>query len=86
MLRFVPQGRGRGIAEREDLDRSDLRALASSITRLRLQYPGMSIRAGSPFNILDIGHSPCNAAQDVLVINHRGDMFPCEPEYEPPAI
>jgi radical SAM protein with 4Fe4S-binding SPASM domain len=78
VLRFVPQGRGRGIAEREDLDSADLRALASSITQLRLQYPEIRIRAGSPFNILDIGHSPCNAAQDVLVINHRGDIFPCD--------
>ena len=78
VLRFVPQGRGRGIAGREDIDTNELRELAASITRLRLQHPTVRIRAGSPFNILDIGYSPCNAAQDVLVINHRGDVFPCD--------
>jgi radical SAM protein with 4Fe4S-binding SPASM domain len=78
VLRFVPQGRGKSIAHIEDLDSSDLLELTSSVVTLRVQYPGVTIRTGSPFNILGIGHTPCNAAKDVLVINHRGEIFPCD--------
>ncbi len=78
VLRFVPQGRGRTIAGRDDLSQEDFRSLAETIIRLRTEHPSLVIRAGSPLNILGIGHTPCNAAQDVLVINHRGDIFPCD--------
>jgi radical SAM protein with 4Fe4S-binding SPASM domain len=90
VLRFVPQGRARNIAASEDLLGIELEELATTITGLREQFPKIAIRAGSPFNILGLGNTPCNAADDVLVINHRGDIFPCdafknvrytEPEY-----
>jgi radical SAM protein with 4Fe4S-binding SPASM domain len=78
ILRFVPQGRGRNIAVRDDLDADEFRELARMIKSLREHYPGVTIRAGSPLNILGLGNTPCNAAQDVLIINHRGDTFPCD--------
>ena len=78
VLRFVPQGRGRTIAERDGLVVHELQELAEMITSLRAHYPQLTIRAGSPFNILGIGNTPCNAAQDVLIVNHRGDIFPCD--------
>lgn len=78
VLRFVAQGRGQNISAREDLGGEELKELADTIVALRERYPAVAIRAGSPFNILAIGHTPCNAAQDVLIINHRGDIFPCD--------
>jgi radical SAM protein with 4Fe4S-binding SPASM domain len=78
VLRFVPQGRGEKISIREELVGGELKELADTIVALREQYPTVAIRAGSPFNILTIGHTPCNAAQDVLIVNHRGDIFPCD--------
>ena len=78
VLRFVPQGRGKNVSTREELVGEELKELADTIVALREQYPTVAIRAGSPFNILTIGHTPCNAAQDVLIINHRGDVFPCD--------
>jgi len=78
VLRFVPQGRGANVSNREELVGEELKELADTIVALRERYPTVAIRAGSPFNILAIGHTPCNAAQDVLIINHRGDVFPCD--------
>ena len=78
VLRFVPQGRGKNISAGEDLVGDELKELADTIVALREEYPTVAIRAGSPFNILTIGYTACNAAQDVLIINHRGDVFPCD--------
>jgi len=77
VLRFVPQGRGR-ILHSEELSRTDLVELAEAIEYSRSQHPQLTIRAGSPFNVLGVGFTPCNAAQDVLIINHRGEIFPCD--------
>jgi len=78
VLRFVPQGRGKNISSADNLARDELKELGETILSLREQYPNLAIRAGSPYNILTIGHTRCNAAQDVLIINHRGDVFPCD--------
>jgi radical SAM protein with 4Fe4S-binding SPASM domain len=78
VLRFVPQGRGINLIDRDDLTSEELHELAEMISSLRAHYSGVTIRAGSPFNILGIGNTPCNAAQDVLIINHRGNIFPCD--------
>jgi PqqA peptide cyclase len=78
VLRFVPQGRGVRIHGSEDLSPTELTELAEAIERTRYRHPSVKIRAGSPFNVLGIGHTPCNAAQDVLIINHRGEIFPCD--------
>jgi radical SAM protein with 4Fe4S-binding SPASM domain len=77
-LRFVPQGRGINLVDRDDLATEELHELAATISSLRAHYSRLTIRAGSPFNILGIGLTPCNAAQDVLIINHRGEIFPCD--------
>jgi PqqA peptide cyclase len=78
VLRFVPQGRGINLVDRDDLGTDELRELAETISSLRAHYSRVTIRAGSPFNILGIGNTPCNAAQDVLIINHQGKIFPCD--------
>jgi radical SAM protein with 4Fe4S-binding SPASM domain len=78
ILRFVAHGRGVNIAERDDLGPDEMRELRDMIVDARVSHPNMTIRAGSPLNILGIGHTPCDAAQDVLVINHRGEIFPCD--------
>jgi radical SAM protein with 4Fe4S-binding SPASM domain len=78
VLRFVPQGRGINLVDRDDLATEELHELAATISSLRAHYSRLTIRAGSPFNILGIGLTPCNAAQDVLIINHRGEIFPCD--------
>ena len=78
VLRFVPQGRGVSLADRDDLGIDELHELAATISSLRTHYSRVTIRAGSPFNILGIGHTSCNAAQDVLIVNHRGEIFPCD--------
>jgi radical SAM protein with 4Fe4S-binding SPASM domain len=78
VLRFVPQGRGIRIHASEDLPANELTELGEMIERSRYRHPAVNIRAGSPLNVLGIGHTPCNAAQDVLIINHRGEIFPCD--------
>lgn len=78
VLRFVPQGRGVRIHPSEDLSAAEMGELADMIERSRNRHRSVSIRAGSPFNVLQIGYTPCNAAQDVLIINHRGEIFPCD--------
>src|SRR5207253_8113300 len=78
VLRFVPQGRARNIANSADLHAAEYQQLAELILELRAQFSRVAIRAGSPLNILGIGHTACNAAEDVLVINHRGEIFPCD--------
>lgn len=78
VLRFVPQGRANNIADREDLTPDEMHELRDSITAARAAYPQVNVRAGSPYNVLGIGYTPCDAAQEVLVVNHRGQIFPCD--------
>lgn len=77
VLRLVLQGRAEHFPN-EALTLEDLRELASSIDALRLRHPILALRTGSPFNILNICNAPCKAAKGVLVINHAGDIFPCD--------
>jgi radical SAM protein with 4Fe4S-binding SPASM domain len=78
VLRFVPQGRGVRVQNSEDLSEAEFVELKDMIHRARYRHPKVNIRAGSPLNFLHVGFAPCNAAQDVLIINHRGDIFPCD--------
>lgn len=78
VLRFVPQGRGVRLRATEDLTASELNELAAMVERNRIRHPDVNIRVGSPFNDLKVGFAPCNAAQDVLIINHKGQIFPCD--------
>jgi radical SAM protein with 4Fe4S-binding SPASM domain len=89
VLRFVPHGRGSNIADREDLTPEEMCELSSSITAARTTFPTVNVRAGSPYNVLGVGYTPCDAATEVLAINHRGEIFPCDAfknvEYYDPA-
>jgi radical SAM protein with 4Fe4S-binding SPASM domain len=78
VLRFVPHGRGSNISEREDLTPDEMKELADLILAAREMFPEVNVRAGSPYNVLGVGYTPCDAAQDVLSINHRGEVFPCD--------
>lgn len=78
VLRFVPQGRGVRVQASEDLSPPELADLKDTIERARYRHPQVDIRVGSPFNFLRVGYAPCNAAQDVLIVNHRGEIFPCD--------
>lgn len=78
VLRFVPQGRGKAIAVDEDLNHEERLELSQLIGSCRIAHPSVMVRTGSPFNILRLGYTPCNAAQDVLIINHRGEISPCD--------
>lgn len=78
VLRFVPQGRGSNIAEREDLTPDEMRELREIILSARAMFPGINVRTGSPYNTLGVGQAPCDAAQEVLSINYRGEVFPCD--------
>ena len=78
VLRFVPHGRGGNIASQEDLGAEEMRELRGVILRARQAFPQVSVRAGSPYNILDVGYAPCDAAQEVLSVNYRGQVFPCD--------
>jgi len=78
VLRFVSHGRATNIAHREDLTAEEMRELRDSIIATRAAFPDVNIRAGSPYNVLGIGYTPCDAAQEVLVVNHRGEIFPCD--------
>jgi len=78
VLRFVPHGRGGNIAEREDLTTAEMTELRDIILAVRSVFPDMTVRAGSPYNVLGVGYTPCDAAQAVLTINHRGEIFPCD--------
>jgi radical SAM protein with 4Fe4S-binding SPASM domain len=76
-LRFVPHGRGAMIGNTEQLTPGDYRAFRNQVEKLRTNSP-VQVRLGAPMNILGLGHTCCDAAQETLVINHRGRVFPCD--------
>lgn len=78
VLRFVPQGRGVRVQDAEELSQAEFFELKEMIERAQRRHPSVNIRVGSPLNFLGVGFAPCNAAQDVLIVNHRGDIFPCD--------
>jgi radical SAM protein with 4Fe4S-binding SPASM domain len=78
VLRFVPHGRGTNIAERDDLGTNEMRELRDIILAARSVFPEVNVRTGSPYNTLGVGYAECDAAQSVLSINYRGEIFPCD--------
>jgi radical SAM protein with 4Fe4S-binding SPASM domain len=76
-LRFVPHGRGAMIGNAEQLTPDDYRVLRNQVEELRTNSP-VQVRLGAPMNILGLGHTCCDAAQETLVVNHRGRVFPCD--------
>jgi len=77
VLRFVPQGRGLLIKDKDTLNNTQNLELKTTITEL--QNEGFDIRTGSPFNVLFLNEHPkCMAAQDRLIVAPNLDIFPCD--------
>jgi MoaA/NifB/PqqE/SkfB family radical SAM enzyme len=77
VLRFVAQGRGAMIRETEDLRAVDYHRLRDSINELMTGH-GAQVRLGAPMNILGLGHTCCDAAQSVVLVDYRGQVRPCD--------
>jgi radical SAM protein with 4Fe4S-binding SPASM domain len=77
VLRFVPQGRGAMIREEQDLTTEDGRTFSKMVSDLKSSET-VHVRLGAPMNILGLSHTCCDAAQDIVVIDHRGRVFPCD--------
>ncbi len=78
ILRFVPHGRGAALARSEKLSRDELRELAVTINMIRHKYRDVNIRVGSPFNILGLDATQCNAGKNILIIIPSGQVVPCD--------
>lgn len=77
VLRFVPQGRGLLISNKDTLDKTQNLELKKIITELRNK--GFNIRTGSPFNVLFLNEFPkCMAAQDRLIVTPDLNIYPCD--------
>jgi len=76
-LRFVPHGRGAMIRDSEQPTADHYREFRTMVEKVR-EGRSVQVRLGAPMNILGLGHACCDAAQDVLVVNHRGRVFPCD--------
>lgn len=77
VLRFVPQGRGARIRETEELTAEAYWELGKTVEELRASK-SVEVRLGAPMNILGLGHTCCDAAQDIVVVDHRSRVFPCD--------
>jgi len=79
VLRLVPQGRGIMLkGSREMLSREDNKVLRAIIQKCRSAHPSVTIRLGSPYNILLLDDVECIAARNTLSIGPSGDLFPCD--------
>ena len=77
VLRFVPQGRGTLIVQKDTLTKDQNRELIQIINSIR--KTGFSLRTGSPFNVLLLNDSPkCMAAKDRLIIAPDLKVYPCD--------
>jgi radical SAM protein with 4Fe4S-binding SPASM domain len=77
VLRFVPQGRGAKIRQSQELTTEEHRRFGRIVGEFGASGP-VQVRLGAPMNILGLSHTCCDAAQDVIVIDHRGRVFPCD--------
>ncbi|HHV99134.1 MAG TPA: radical SAM protein [Clostridiaceae bacterium] len=78
ILRFVPHGRGKIVKDIYNLNKDELKELKSEIMRLR-ENTDVSIRLGSPFNILSLQSDvDCTAGIDRLIIGSDGKIYPCD--------
>lgn len=73
-LRFVPHGRG---TKDLLLSKDQLLWFREKMIQYKQQY-GDKIRLGSPWNFLGIEHTPCNAAEDSMIIGFDGNVYPCD--------
>ena len=76
VLRLVPQGRGKDIADSQ-LNHSQNIELRKSIMDLR--HKGHDIRLGSPYNFLMLRKNPqCRSGMDRMTIGPDFRIFPCD--------
>lgn len=79
VLRFVPQGRGSIVRDIFSLNKSALNDLRKDIAEIRKNNPSITIRVGSPFNILLLNDDVfCLAAADRLIVGSDGKVSPCD--------
>lgn len=77
VLRFVPQGRGMLIEDRDTLTHDQNLELIRTINKIRKS--GFNIRTGSPFNVLLLNDNPkCMAAQDRMIVAPDLSIYPCD--------
>lgn len=79
VLRFVPHGRGSLVKDIFSLSVNELQELRKDISSLRANKKSITIRIGSPFNILLLNDDVfCLAALDRAIIGPDGKIFPCD--------
>lgn len=73
-LRYVPHGRGDNklLPSKEEISR-----FKDYLIDLQKIY-GNNIRIGSPFNILNLTNTPCNAADETMIVGFDGHVYPCD--------
>lgn len=77
VLRFVPQGRGSLIEQKDTLSQTQNKELIKTIRDLRAS--GYGIRTGSPFNVLWLNENPhCMAARDRMIVSPDLSIYPCD--------
>ncbi len=77
VLRFVPQGRGNLIKDKDTLSQKQNKELIKIIKQIRLN--GFNIRTGSPFNVLLLNDNPkCLAAINRMIIAPDLTIYPCD--------
>ena len=77
VLRFVPQGRGVLIENKDTLSKVQNLELKRIIENIRKD--GYNIRTGSPFNFLLLNDRPnCFAAKDRMIIAPDLTVYPCD--------
>lgn len=77
VLRFVPQGRGELIKQKDTLTIEQNKELISIIKEIRKSK--FDIRTGSPFNVLLLNDEPkCMAARDRMIISPDLSTYPCD--------
>ena len=77
VLRFVPQGRGVLIEQRDTLSKKQNLELIHIIKSIR--KTGYELRTGSPFNVLLLNDKPkCMAATDRMIIAPDLKIYPCD--------
>lgn len=79
VLRFVPHGRGSIIKDFFSLTKGEILSLRKEILALKSNKDMVTLRIGSPYNILLLNDNVyCLAAKDRAIIGPDGKVFPCD--------
>lgn len=79
VLRFVPHGRGSLVKDIFSLSKENLIELKKDISQIKKNKNSITIRIGSPFNILLFNDDVyCMASIDRAIIGPDGKAFPCD--------